>query len=69
MIDDFGLMTKNACQGQIVYDIDFCVRVCSLQEGEQCSANPGFGDNLCSIGTKCSPESGTCQRLATVSDC
>lgn len=63
MIDDFGVMTKNECQGQIVYDIDFCVRVCSLQEGEHCSTNPAFGDDLCSIGTKCSHESSICERL------
>ena len=66
VIDDFGVMTKSQCQGQLVYDINFCVRVCSLQEGEQCSRNPTFGDNLCSIGTKCSHESSTCERLPTV---
>ena len=69
MIDDFGVMTKNECQGQIVYDIDFCVRVCSLKEDEHCSTNPAFGDDLCSIGTKCSHESSICERLPMVSDC
>ena len=68
MIDDFGVMTKNECQGQIVYDIDFCVRVCSLQEDEHCSTNPAFGDDLCSIGTKCSHESSICERLPMVSE-
>ena len=68
MIDDFGAMTKNNCHSRIVFDMDFCVRVCDLPEGEKCSSNPGIGDDLCSIGTKCSPESGTCESLPMVSD-
>ena len=63
MIEDFGVMTKNDCQGQVVFDIDFCVRVCGLEEGEQCSTKPTFGDNLCLIGTKCSPETSRCEPL------
>ena len=61
-------MTKNDCHSRIVFDIDFCVRVCDLPEGEKCSTNPGIGDDLCSIGTKCSPESGTCESLPMVSE-
>jgi len=65
LIDDLGVMTKKECQGQTVYDIEFCVVVCGLEESEQCSTNPGFGENLCVIGTQCSPLSWTCERLQT----
>ena len=44
---------KNCNSGNRVYDIEFCVLVCQLEEGDQCKTIPQIGDDLCATDLSC----------------
>ena len=44
---------KNCHSGNRVYDIEFCVLVCQLEEGDQCKTVPQIGDDLCATDLSC----------------
>lgn len=62
--NEAGVMSKSGCEGRLIYDMEFCVKVCERQVGQSCSNLAGIGEDVCTIGTYCFES--TCIRLADV---
>ena len=43
---------KDGCDSHI-YDDSFCLQVCALQQGEECSLSPKIGENMCQDNLEC----------------
>ena len=47
-----GISQKKNCE-KLIFDIEFCSKVCELQEQDVCHKYPEIGDDLCSEETEC----------------
>ena len=60
-----GIPQKKNCE-KFIFDIEFCSKVCELQEHDECQKYPEIGDDLCSQEYECKEDNHGINRCSKI---